>query len=132
MFRKKPKPSLPSKPTNYPHGTCVRTEAGYFLIRDGKRYYLPTQRVVDSWAFPRIVPSTEAAVKHYRIAAKVGFRDGSLIYNISDGKIYLIANNERRHITSPEALERVGARTTDTVLVSEYEAQLQRQGEDLT
>jgi hypothetical protein len=102
------------------------------LIREAKRYYLPTQRVLDSWAFPRIVPTTEAAVKHYRVAAKIGFRDGSLIYNLADGKIYLIANNERRHITSPEALERVGARITDPVLVSEYEARLQRQGEDLT
>lgn len=132
ILRKKTAKTLPSEPTQYPHGTCVRTEAGTFLIRDGKRYYLPTPRIVESWRFHRIVPTTEAAVKHYRIVAKIGFRDGSLIYNLGDGKIYLIANNERRHIKSPEALELVGVRITDPVLVSEYEANLQRQGADLT
>jgi hypothetical protein len=131
LWKKAKPPTLPKTPTNYPHGTCVHTEAGYFLIRETKRYHLPTKRIVDSWGFHRIVPTTEAAVKHYRVAAKVGFRDGSLIYNLGDGKIYLISNNERRHIKSPEALELVGARITDPVLVSVYEANLQRQGADL-
>jgi hypothetical protein len=92
---------------------------------------MPTQRIVQSWSFPRIIPTTEAAVKHYPVSARMGFRDGTLIYNISDGRIYLIANNERRHIKTPDALERIGARITDAETVSEYEVNLQRQGADL-
>lgn len=133
MFKKKQqKKTLPTSPVVYPHGTAVKTEKGYFLIRDNKRYYLPTQRIVDSWSFPRIVETSEAALSRYRVAAKLGFRDGSLIYNLGDGKIYLVSNNERRHVKSPEALERIGASVKSPVLVSDYEANLQRLGVDLT
>ena len=124
--------TLPTSPIVYPHGTCVETEKGIFLIRGEKRYFLPTVRIKESWAFPRIVRTTEAAVSKYPIAARLGFRDGSLICDMASGKIYLIANNERRQIVSPEALERIGASTSDATVVSSYEAGLQRLGADLS
>ena len=131
-FRKKTKKTLPTNPIVYPHGTCVKTERGYFLVKDGKRYYLPTQRILESWSFPRVVETTEAAVANYRTVARIGFRDGSLICDIGSGKIYLISNNERRLIDSPEALELIGASISDATVVSSYEAELQRLGADLS
>lgn len=132
LFKRTTRSSLPTTPIVYPHGTAVKTERGYFLIRSGKRYHLPTDRIVLSWSFPRIVETSEAAVAAYKVVAKLGFRDGSLIHNISDGRIYLVSNNERRTIKSPDALTRIGASRSQPTLVSEYEAQLQRLGEDLT
>lgn len=129
--RQKKKAEVPDHPIVYPYGTCVKTESGFFLIRDGKRYKLPTQRILESWNFHRIVESSEAAVRNYRFAAKIGFRDGSLIYDMTDGKIYLVANNERRHVRSPEALELIGCTANDAVVVSHYEANLQREGDVL-
>ena len=121
----------PIHPTNYPHGSCIETEKGFFYIRGKGRLHLPTYRIVQSWSFARIIPTTEAAVNHYPVIARMGFRDGTLIYNIADGRIFLVANNERRHVKNPDALERIGARITDAVLVSEYEVNLQREGADL-
>lgn len=129
---KRHKKSLVSKPTVYPDGVCVKTPSGVFLIKGQKRYRIPTRRVLDSWAFPLLIETTEEAVAHYPIVAKVGFRDGSLIYNFSDGKIYLISNNKRRQITSPDALSILGLTRSDAVSVSSYEVNLQHIGADIS
>jgi len=63
--------------------------------------------------------------------AKLGFRDGSLLYNVADGKIYLISENKRRHIISPDALELLGISPNDAVKVSDYEINLQELGESI-
>lgn len=132
MFRKKKsqKP-LPTKQTDYPSGTYIHTEAGYFFITGSKRYRLISKRILDSWVPHRVVETTEAAVQHYRIAAKMGFRSGSLIHNLADGKIYLVSDNKRRHVTSPDVLERLGASRADVVSVSLTEINLQELGEPL-
>lgn len=123
-------PRRPDTPTSYPDGVCVKTESGYFLIRQGKRYRLPTTRVYKSWKFPVTIQTTETAVQNYRIVAKLGFRDGSLIHNIGDGRMYLVSNNKRRRIVSPEALNTLQVTREDFTWVSEKEIQLQEQGED--
>lgn len=75
--------------------------------------------------------TTDDAIKHYRLVAKLGFRDGSLIHNVADGKIYLISNNKRRHITSPDTLDLLGVNRESAVDVSEFEVNLQELGEPL-
>jgi hypothetical protein len=41
----------------------------------------------------------------YPASGVLGFRDGSLVQDISDGKIYLISDNKRRHVIEPNVLE---------------------------
>lgn len=130
MF-KRTKRSLPTDPTVYPNGVCLETEKGFYLLRDNKRYRVPTQRILESWSFPLIVKTTEAAVAKYRVVAKLGFRDGSLIHNLSDGKMYLISQNKRRQFVSPEALEELGVSYNDFTTVSNYEVNLQEVGQEL-
>lgn len=133
MFKKKKSKSLSvrNEPTVYPDGVCVETPQGVYLIKGQKRYRVPTQRILDSWAFPLIVETTEEALRNYKVAARLGFRDGSLIYNIADGKMYLVSNNKRRHITSPDALELLGVDRSRVVNVSNFEINLQQLGEDI-
>lgn len=129
---KRKKKTLPTTPVEYPHGTCVKTEKGTYLIQEGKtkvRLRVPTQRILDSWKFDRVVLTTEKALSQYKVYGRLGFRDGSLIYNIADGRIYLISKNKRRHITSPDALDRIGAKTSDALAVSDFEVNLQQEGE---
>lgn len=59
------------------------------------------------------------------------FRNGSLIWNIADGTIYLIESGKRRAIISPDALTRIGAVYDDAVPVSLAEIQLHESGEEL-
>lgn len=131
MFKQK-KQNLPSSPTDYPVGTFIKSEKGYFYIASNyKRFRITTKRVLDSWSPPRIALTTEAAVSKYRIVAKMGFRNGSLIHNFADGRIYLIADNERHHIISPDVLTRLGATREDVVPVSLPEIKLQNEGDSI-
>jgi hypothetical protein len=136
MFRKRTNPApilepgIPTTPTNYPYGLCIETEAGYFLMREKFRFRIPTERVLESWRFS-IIKSSEAAVKHYKVAGKLGFRDGTVINNISDNKYYLISQNKRRHIVEPDVFEKYGLNWGDVILVSDEEANLHTDGEVL-
>lgn len=131
---------LPNAPQEYPSGTFIHTEKGYFyIVNQSKRYRLITERVLKSWSPQRVVKTTEAAVSKYRIAAKMKFRNGSLIWNLSDAKLYLIENGKRRWVKSPDAFERIGVTYPNkfsyypkgVIVVSETELNLHELGEDL-
>lgn len=120
-------------PVEYPSGLFVKTEKGYFyIVSPSKRYRLISRRVLDSWNPQRVIETTEASVSKYRISAKMKFRNGSLIHNLADGKIYLVSEGKRRHITSPDVLERIGATRKDVVSVSLEEIKLHEEGESLS
>ena len=74
LRRPKSRSELPREPVEYPSGICVKTERGAYLInKDGKRYRIPTQAILDSWNFPFVVDSSEAAVSEYPVAVlKIG------------------------------------------------------------
>lgn len=132
MFKKTQTP-LPTSPTKYPAGTFIETEAGYFyIVNEAKRYRVTTHRCLASWRPHRVAQSTEAAVGRYRISSKMKFRNGSLIWNISNGTIYLIESGKRRAIISPDALTRIGAVYDDAVPVSLDEILLHEVGEELS
>lgn len=129
--RKQNSPSLRTERTDYPFWTFVTTEKGMFLLKEKTRVRITTERILNSWAV-RLVPTTEAAVKHYVITGKLGFRDGTLINNMGDGKIYLVSQNKRRQITSPDAFEKYGLDQSTMIWVSAEEAGLQPLGEVLS
>lgn len=123
---------LPTSPVVYPSGVFIRTEKGYFFIHgEGKRMRIISDRVLASWSPQRIIHTTEAAVAKYRVTSKIRFRNGSLIWNLADGKMYLIENGNRRHITSPDVLTRIGAKEKDVTIVSLDEINLHPEGEPL-
>ena len=131
--------TLPTQPTEYPAGTYVHTELGYFYIHSPvKRFRIISYRVLDSWAPPRVVETTEAAVKKYKITAKMKFRNGSLIWNLADGKLYLIENGLRCWVKNPDWLSRLGVDSSDlkfvmnkVKIVSEAELKLHEPGRNL-
>lgn len=129
----KSRSSLPTIPTEYPSGICVKTERGAYLInKDGKRYRIPTQAILESWAFPFVVDSSEAALAKYPVAVtKLGFRDGSLLNNIADGRLYLVSNGRLRHIVDPAVLDRMGVNHLMARVVSDGEIQMMKQGEEI-
>lgn len=119
-----------SEKTNFPYWTFVHTEGGWFLLKEKTRLRIISQRILDSWSV-NVVEATEAAIKHYPCTGKLGFRDGTLINNMGDGKIYLVSQNMRRQITSPDAFEKYGLDRSQMIWVSEDEAKLQKIGEVL-
>ena len=130
MFKKKIQTKTVIDPTLFPSGLAVRTEKGIYWIKDGKRFRLISDRAAESWSFTT-VKATEQAVSLMKVAGKLGFRDGSLIKNIADGKMYLISQNKRRHIVDPDSFDRYGLDRSKVIEVSEIEAAAHDLGDNL-
>ena len=119
-----------SQPTNFPSGIAVKTDKDTYWIKDGKRYRLVSDRAATSWSFTT-VNATEAALTGFKLAGKLGFRDGTLIKNIADGRIYLVSQNKLRHIVDPDSFTRYGLDRSKVVEVSENEISAHDLGEKL-
>ena len=134
MLRKKPKQNtqtvLVTLQTNFPSGIAVKTDKATYWIKDNKRYKLISDRAAESWLFTT-VNATETAVSGIKLVGKLGFRDGTLIKNISDGKLYLISQNKRRHIIDPDVFNKYGLDRSKLIEVSDLEAAMHDLGDDL-
>ena len=121
---------LITSPTNFPSGVAVKTKTATYWIKDGKKYKLISDRAAKSWSFTE-VKATEDAISHMKVAGKLGFRDGTLIKNIADGKMYLISQNKKRHIVNPDIFIKYGLDRSKLIEVSESEASTHDLGENL-
>jgi hypothetical protein len=117
-------------PTNFPSGIAVKTDTGTYWIKDNKKYKLISERAAESWRFVEVL-ATDIALSTTKSAGKLGFRDGTLIKNIADGKMYLISQNKRRHILSPDAFDKYGLNRSMLIEVSEAETNMHELGENL-
>ena len=130
LQRKNIQKPLVTSVTNFPSGIAVKTDKGIYWIKDGKKYRLISDRAASSWCF-NTVEATETAVSGMKLAGKLGFRDGTLIKNIADGKMYLVSQNKRRHITSPDVFIKYGLDRSLVVEVSDMEINMHELGESL-
>ena len=122
--------TLITSPTNFPSGVAVKTNTATYWIKDGKRYKLISDRAAKSWSFTEI-NATENSVSHMKVAGKLGFRDGTLIKNIADGKMYLISQNKKRHIVDPDSFIKYGLDRSKIIEVSDSESAIHDLGENL-
>ena len=123
-------PILITSPTSFPSGIAVKTDKATYWIKDSKRFKLISDRAAESWSFPTVL-AAESALAGFKIAGKLGFRDGTLIQNIADGKIYLVSQNKRRHINSPDVFNKYGLDRSKLIEVSDAEVNMHELGEDL-
>jgi hypothetical protein len=122
--------TLITSPTNFPSGIAVKTDKAVYWIKDGKRFKLISDRAAKSWAFTT-VNATEASMPNIKVAGSLGFRDGTLIKNIADGKMYLVSQNKKRHIISPDVFDKFGLDRSKIIEVSAAEIAAHELGEDL-
>jgi len=134
MIKIKPKKNIQNilitLPTNFPSGLAVKTDKGTYWIKDGRGYKLISKRAEESWSFTT-VHATESALSVIKQSGKLGFRDGSLIKNVADGKMYLISQNKKRHIVDPDSFSRYGLNRSKVIEVSEMEINAHELGENL-
>ena len=119
-----------SQPTNFPSGIAVKTDKDTYWIKDGKRYRLISDRAAKSWSFTT-VNATEAALTGFKLAGKLGFRDGALIKNIANGKIYLVSQNKLRHIVDPDSFIRYGLNRSSVIELTAAEVLAHDLGENI-
>lgn len=113
-----------------PSGMIAQTEKGYFYVKGEKRFKFISDRARDSWEL-RNVETSELAMSHCKVVGIVGFRDGTLIKDISNGKIYLIVDNKKKQVVDPDDLKVLGFAKKDIITVSKKEADFQKEGEAL-
>jgi hypothetical protein len=130
MFKNTKNTLIISQPTNFPSGLAVKTDKSTYWIKDGKRYKLISDRAAMSWSFTT-VNVTEAALSGIKLVGKLGFRDGTLIKNIADGKMYLVSQNKLRHIVDPDTFDRYGLNRSNLIEVSDTEIKAHDIGEEL-
>lgn len=130
LFKSTQSISTISQPTNFPSGIAVKTDNATYWIKDGKRYKLISDRAAQSWSFTTVM-ATEAALSGIKLVGKLGFRDGALIKNIADGKMYLVSQNKLRHIVDPDIFNKYGLDRLKVVEVSEKEILAHDLGEAL-
>jgi hypothetical protein len=130
LFKNTKNTLIISQPTNFPSGIAVQTDKATYWIKDGKRYRLISDRAAKSWSFTT-AKATEAALSGIKLVGKLGFRDGSLIKNIADGKMYLVSQNKLRHIVDPDIFDKYGLDRSKLIEVSEAEIKAHDIGENL-
>ena len=118
-------------PKNYnplvPSGLIAHTEKGYFYIKGLKKFKFISERAMLSWNLA-VIPTSDDKLSGFKLYGTLGFRDGTLIKDISDGKIYLVSDSKRRHITDPDVLEWLN---TDIVKASQKEVLIHEEGDKL-
>lgn len=117
--------------THFPSGMCVRAEQFSYLIKGNIRYKINTPRVLASWKFLQIAEATEEALEDYKVAGTLGFRDGTVIKDISTAKMYFISDTKKRLIVSPDVFLRFGISKDSAVDVSSQECALHLEGDEL-
>lgn len=130
---KKATPEPRARPTqrlDYPDGIAVNTEKANYYIKNKKKFKFFSDRVFDTW---NLAPAygSEASLSHFTRGGVLGFRDGSLIQDYGDGKLYIIAGNKRRLILSPDVLDLLGYEDNMIIVASSEELGLHNEGESI-
>lgn len=133
MFKKKiqqTKINPPLVPLQYPSGVAVFDGINTYFIKNGKKYRIISDRAAKSWGFSVWYGSPESLSKT-PLGGILGFRDGTVIKDISNGKIYLVVNSMKQHITTPDFFDKFGIDRNLIVEVSSKEAELHKNGEPI-
>ncbi len=126
VFQKKQQPLKEYSPI-VPSGLIAHTESGYFYIKGNKKFKFISERSVASWGLP-IIKTIDKQLNKLVLTGTLGFRDGTLVKDISDGKIYLISDSKKRHIVEPDVLEWLNS---EIIEIGQKELFVHDEGEDL-
>ena len=118
----------PSGRVNYIDGLAVETELGYYLVRRGVRVPFPSKRVFDTWGL-HAIRSSEAACQHLPVVGIMGIREGSLVVDFMDNKLYMISGGKRRLVSNPSFLEDLQIDPIEAIVVSHEEILLHSEAE---
>lgn len=137
MFKRRRLPPDITYPLNesdtviWPSDITIETSSGTWLVKGKKRFKFYSKRVYDSWGFPFPIKVHDSSIEYMEYGGVLGFRNGSLLEDMSDGKLYLISENKRRHIVNPDWLDEYGLMGFPIIVASSNELKLHDEGEPL-
>jgi len=120
----------PLVPTQYPSGVAVFDGTNTYFIKNNKKYRIISDRAVKSWGF-KVWHGSPESLSKIVLGGILAFRDGSVIKDVSNGKIYLVVNGMKQHITTPDFFTKFGVDPEYIIEVSAKEADLHKNGEPI-
>lgn len=136
MFKKKkrqePVTLIYHTNVDYPNSTFIKDNLGnYYYLTNNKLYKIVSERVLQSWSPPAIALSHSSNLEKYQSGGRLGFRNGSLLRNISSGAYYIVSDNKCRWLVNPDIFDYLGYSTYDAIVVSNEEILLHELGDKL-
>lgn len=127
MFKKKTYQPVSDAPF-LPSGIVVEAEDKWYYLKSKSKRPIASRRVLESWGLP-VLKCNYKAISKLVTLGPLGFRDGTVIKSIVNGRIYIISEGKRRQITNPDWL--TWLQIGNPVLVSAEEELLNDVGDDL-
>lgn len=119
---------------HYPDGSLlqVQGEAGVYLIQYGKkRPFWSRTAFFSSYDSRRIIQVAKSDLDIYEEGAPIKFANYSLLEGPT-GRIYLIVDNQKRYIVSPDVFRKIGFNPEEIIDVTANDLSSYANGEDIT
>ena len=110
-----------------PSGLIGLNAGSFYYVKGNKRFKFVSERAMKSWYLP-VLKIDAAFLNKLTSGGTLGFRDGSLVKDISDGKIYLISDSKRRHVVDPDVLQWID---TEVIDAGQKEVLVHQEGEPI-
>jgi len=110
-----------------PSGLIGLNAGSFYYVKGNKRFKFISERAMKSWYLP-VLKIDAAFLNKLASGGTLGFRDGSLVKDISDGKIYLISDSKRRHVVDPDVLQWID---TEIIDAGQKEILVHQEGEPI-
>lgn len=118
------------------NGTLVKAEGGnsVYLIESGKKRPISSAAIFDAngYKWSEIVTVKRSELEMYGDSSAVGTYPNGTLLKGPDGKVYVVSSGTKRHITNPEAFEKLGYKWSNLASVSTEHLALYTNGTNIT
>jgi len=104
----------------FPNGSLLRTDTGVGYLENGSIRPLVNPDVFNSrFNWKDVLDVTRAEWDSYPLASALTFREGMLVRERNNPDVYVISNQQRRHIPSPVTLESLGYKWNNITIIAD-------------
>lgn len=102
----------------FPDGSLLRTETGVGYLENGRiRPIINPEIFTSRFKWKDVLDITRTEWNSYPLGSALTFREGMLVREQNDPDVYVISNQQRRHIPSPVTFEALGYKWSNITII---------------